>query len=90
MQRTLPPTFFRLASSWSMMPDEVVITNLPNCSHTAPDQARMSMCRSRQTAAQLHSCCCCCCVCFCCCCCCCFWSLSAINCYHCSLQHSSS
>ena len=29
---TLPPTFFRLASSWSIMPALVVITILPNCS----------------------------------------------------------
>ena len=28
---TLPPTFFRRASSWSMIPDEVVTTITPNC-----------------------------------------------------------
>ena len=38
---TLPPTFFRRASSWSMMPFEVVSTMTPNCTQwheTTPHQ----------------------------------------------------
>lgn len=31
MDLTFPPIFFRLASSWSIMPDEVVRTITPNC-----------------------------------------------------------
>ena len=33
-QPTLPPIFFRLASSWSMMPTLVVRMIFPNCDNT--------------------------------------------------------
>ena len=44
---TLPPTFFRLASSWSIMPALVVITILPNCSKRAGSNQHLAACHSR-------------------------------------------
>lgn len=54
----MPPMPFRLASSWSMMPDEVVMTMTPNC--TARDNVNAQVHRQLPArSAHHHRCCAC-------------------------------
>jgi hypothetical protein len=52
-RRTLPPTFFLRASSWSMMPAEVVSTMTPNCAAPRALSARRDSLPPSQTALWL-------------------------------------